>query len=43
MVFVGAGTHSKHVQVIRSDIEPGSVERSRDAEKGNDIYRDNAR
>jgi hypothetical protein len=28
MVVIDAGTHSEHVQVIRGDFKPGSVERS---------------
>jgi hypothetical protein len=28
MVAIDAGTHSEHVQVIRGDFKPGSVERS---------------
>jgi hypothetical protein len=30
MVFVDTGAHSKHDQVIKYDIEPGSIERSID-------------
>jgi hypothetical protein len=28
MAIIDVGTHSEHVQVIRCDIKPGSVERS---------------
>jgi hypothetical protein len=28
MAVIDAGTHSEHVQVIRGDFKPGSVERS---------------
>jgi hypothetical protein len=34
MVPIDVGPHSKHVQVIRGDIKPGSAERSRDFENG---------
>jgi hypothetical protein len=30
MVLIDAAVHSEHVQVIRRDIKPGSVERSID-------------
>jgi hypothetical protein len=33
-ILVDAGAHSKHVQVIRWDIKPGSMEKSRDVESG---------
>jgi hypothetical protein len=32
MVVIDAGTYSEHVQVIRGDLKPGSVERSIDLE-----------
>jgi hypothetical protein len=34
MGLVYAGVYSKHVQVIRCDIRPGSVKKSRDVENG---------
>jgi hypothetical protein len=34
MVVIHAGTHSEHVQVIRGDFKPGSVERSRSRQGG---------
>jgi hypothetical protein len=43
MVVIDACSHSEHVQVIRCDFKPGSVERSRDVknkailEKNNDV------
>jgi hypothetical protein len=32
MVLVDNGAHSEHVQVIRCDIKPGSVSKTRDVE-----------
>jgi hypothetical protein len=32
MVLVDAESHSEHAQVMRCDIKPGSVEKSRDVE-----------
>jgi hypothetical protein len=34
MVLIDIGAHSEHVQVIRCDINPGSVEKSGDVENG---------
>jgi hypothetical protein len=34
MVLVDMKAHSEHVQVIRCDIKPGSVERSRGVKNG---------